>query len=122
MPEMEEVAGVDLIDIHATRESAQPHIPHIVFISGVDGIIAKAGGIDVVMKVMLEGVGMGIIDIDAGVFQADPEFVLEIFPHAIYDVTGEAFCIAWFMIEVLKSALRAGIIHTVQTTAICTDP
>ncbi len=122
MSEMEEVAGIDLIDVHSARESAHPHVPHIVPVSGVDRIIAKAGGVDIIMKVMPESVGIRVIDIDAGIFQSDPELVLKVFAYAVYDVAGEAFFVAGTMIKMLEGALRAGIIHAVQAAAIGADP
>jgi len=88
----------------------------------VNGVIAEAGRVDVVVEIVLKGVVAGVVDIDTGVLQSYPQAVLGVFSHSVYDITGDAFLIAGNVFEMPEGPLGSRVIHSVQPSAVCAEP
>lgn len=122
MSVMYELAGISFMDIQATGECAYPHIADVVHVGCVDGVVAETGGVDVIVQILPECIGVGIVDIDTGIFQCYPQFVAWIFTYSEHRVAGDAFVVTGAVFEVMKGTARGGIVHPVQPPAIRADP
>jgi len=88
----------------------------------MDGVVAEAGRVDVVVQMLLEGVGVGVVDIETRIFQSYPDIMLGTFAYAIDDIAGKTLCVACCMFEVVKDAAGTGVVHPVKSSSIRTDP
>ena len=82
MPVMNKLAGISFMDIQTAGECAYPHIADVVHIGSMDGVVTEAGGVDVIMHILPECVGIGIVDINTGIFQCYPQAVVGIFTYS----------------------------------------
>jgi hypothetical protein len=124
-------AAVPLQDIHASRERADPHIPVIVPVGRVNGIIADTAVIHVVVQVILKGPCNGIVEAETAVLRADPKGVAGILPQGIYDIARQTVRMAGVVPEmpevpygaIVRCACSARrLVHAIETASVRSDP
>src|SRR5258708_11446228 len=76
VPVMGKSGGIFFVDIHPAGEGSYPHIPDIVLIGGMDGVIDQAGPVDLIVLVMLQDIRSGIVNAQACILQSYPQVAL----------------------------------------------
>lgn len=99
---MSETAGIPAHYIHASRKSPYPHITIAVPVCRMNGIIAQAGIVYVVMKIIGKMTGDGIVDAKPPVLQADPQIPFFPFAQCIYHIPGDCIDIVCAVSEMAK--------------------
>jgi hypothetical protein len=105
-----ELAGISFIDVHASCEGAQPHIAYIVFVCRMDRVVAETGRVDVIVKIMPEGIGSRIVNIEPCILQSYPEIMLWPFSQPIDDISGQSPVVTGSMFEMMKVVADAGAV------------
>jgi len=122
MSVMGEASGIRFKDVHSTGEGAQPHITGFIAVGGVDGIIAEAGEVDIVVFVMGEFFRLRVADIQSPVLESHPDILLIVFADGIDDIPSQLVTAVGGMFEMAKEPGVARVIHSVESSAVGADP